>query len=210
MKIGYARVSTEDQNLDLQMDALKKAGCEKIFTDHGVSGISVNRTGLSQALAAVGAGDVLVVWKLDRLGRSLSFLIELIEKLRNDRAGFESISDGINTTTAGGKLVFHILGALAEFERALISEQSKAGMRAARQRGKHLDRPAKLNREQVDHAAKETIGPVTFPSEIGNQSYTSVPALLSWAGIRTLLPIRIGIKQGGGNTGRRERRVARG
>jgi DNA invertase Pin-like site-specific DNA recombinase len=86
MKIGYARVSTEDQNLDLQMDALNKAGCEKISTDHGVSGISVNRVGLSQAIAAVGAGDVLVVWKLDRLGRSLSFFIELIEKLRNDQA----------------------------------------------------------------------------------------------------------------------------
>jgi DNA invertase Pin-like site-specific DNA recombinase len=153
VKIGYARVSTEDQNLDLQMDALNKAGCEKIFTDHGVSGRSVNRTGLSQALAAVGAGDVLVVWKLDRLGRSLSFLIELIEKLRNDQAGFESISDGINTTTAGGKLVFHILGALAEFERALISERSKAGMRAAKRRGKHLGRPVKLDQEQINHAA---------------------------------------------------------
>ncbi|BCT69564.1 recombinase family protein [Nitrosospira sp. NRS527] len=154
MKIGYARVSTEDQNLDLQMDALNKAGCEKIFTDHGVSGISVNRTGLAQALTTVGAGDVLVVWKLDRLGRSLSFLIGLIEKLRNDRAGFESLSDGINTTSAGGKLVFHIMGALAEFERALISERSRAGMQAARKRGKHLGRPVKLNREQINHAVK--------------------------------------------------------
>ncbi|BCT66845.1 recombinase family protein [Nitrosospira sp. NRS527] len=153
MKIGYARVSTDDQNLDLQMDALNKAGCERIFTDHGVSGIAVNRPGLSQAIAAVGTGDVLVVWKLDRLGRSLSFLIELIEKLRNDQAGFESLSDGINTTTAGGKLVFHILGALAEFERALISERSKAGMRAARKRGKHLGRPVKLSQEQISHAA---------------------------------------------------------
>lgn len=153
MKIGYARVSTDDQNLDLQMDALNKAGCTKIFTDHGVSGISINRVGLSQAIAAVGVGDVLVVWKLDRLGRSLSFLIELIEKLRNDYAGFESLSDGINTTTAGGKPVFHILGALAEFERALISERSKAGMRAAKKRGKHLGRPTKLSREQISHAA---------------------------------------------------------
>lgn len=154
MKIGYAWVSTEDQNLDLQTDALNKAGCGKIFTDHGVSGISVNRTGLSQALAAIGAGDVLVIWKLDRLGRSLSFLIELIEKLRNDQAGFKSLSDGINTTTAGGKLVFHILGALAEFERALISERSKAGMRAARKRGKHLGRPARSSQEQISHAAR--------------------------------------------------------
>ncbi|SOD41833.1 recombinase family protein [Nitrosovibrio sp. Nv4] len=153
MKIGYARVSTDDQNLDLQMDALNKAGCERIFTDQGVSGATIEREGLSQAIAAVGKGDVLVVWKLDRLGRSLSFLIELIDKLRKDRAGFESLSDGINTTTAGGKLVFHIMGALAEFERVLISERSKAGMQAARKRGKHLGRPVKLSQEQINHAA---------------------------------------------------------
>lgn len=107
MKIGYARVSTNDQNLDLQMDALNKAGCERIFTDQGVSGATIEREGLSQAIAAVGKkGDVLVVWKLDRLGRSLSFLIELIEKLRNEGAGFESLSNGINTTSAGGSWFF--------------------------------------------------------------------------------------------------------
>jgi DNA invertase Pin-like site-specific DNA recombinase len=154
MKIGYARVSTDDQNLDLQMDALNKAGCERIFTAHGVSGATIEREGLSQAIAAIGRGDVLVVWKLDRLGRSLSFLIELIEKMKNDGAGFESVSDGIDTTTAGGKLVFHIMGALAEFERSLISERSKAGMQAARRRGKHIGRPHKLSREQISHAAQ--------------------------------------------------------
>lgn len=154
MKIGYARVSTDDQNLDLQMDALEKAGCERIFTDQGVSGATIEREGLAQAVAAVRKGDVLVVWKLDRLGRSLSFLIELIEKLREEGAGFESLSDGINTTSAGGKLVFHIMGALAEFERSLISERSKAGMQAARRRGKHIGRPRKLNREQISHAAQ--------------------------------------------------------
>ncbi|ODT65880.1 MAG: DNA resolvase [Nitrosomonadales bacterium SCN 54-20] len=154
MKIGYARVSTDDQNLDLQLDALTRAGCEQVFTDHGVSGATIEREGLSQAIAAVGKGDVLVVWKLDRLGRSLSFLIELIEKLRNEGAGFESLSDGIGTTTAGGKLVFHIMGALAEFERSLISERSKAGMQAARRRGKHIGRPHKLSREQIAHARR--------------------------------------------------------
>ena len=154
MKIGYARVSTDDQNLDLQLDALTRAGCEQVFTDHGVSGALIQREGLSQAIAAVERGDVLVVWKLDRLGRSLSFLIELIEKLRNEGAGFESLSDGINTISAGGKLVFHIMGALAEFERSLISERSKAGMQAARRRGKHLGRPHKLSREQINHAAQ--------------------------------------------------------
>lgn len=154
MIIGYARVSTDDQNLDLQMDALSRAGCARIFTDQGVSGATIEREGLSQAIAAVGKGDVLVVWKLDRLGRSLSFLISLIEKLRNDGAGFESLSDGIDTTAAGGKLVFHIMGALAEFERGLISERSKAGMQAARKRGKHIGRPVKLSREQINHAAQ--------------------------------------------------------
>ncbi|PTQ83158.1 DNA invertase Pin-like site-specific DNA recombinase [Nitrosospira multiformis] len=154
MKIGYARVSTDDQNLDLQLDALGRAGCERIFTDQGVSGATIEREGLSQAIAAVGKGDVLVVWKLDRLGRSLSFLISLIEKLRNEGAGFESLSDGIDTTTTGGKLVFHIMGALAEFERSLISERSKAGMQAARRRGKHVGRPLKLSREQIHHASQ--------------------------------------------------------
>lgn len=154
MKVGYARVSTDDQNLDLQMDALNKAGCERIFTDQGVSGATIEREGLSQAITLVGKGDVLIVWKLDRLGRSLSFLIELIEKLRNEGAGFESLSDGINTTSAGGKLVFHIMGALAEFERSLISERSRAGMQAARRRGKHIGRPHKLNREQISHATQ--------------------------------------------------------
>lgn len=116
--------------------------------------LTLVNVGLSQAIAAVERGDVLVVWKLDRLGRSLSFLIELIEKMKNDGAGFESVSDGIDTTTAGGKLVFHIMGALAEFERSLISERSKAGMQAARRRGKHIGRPHKLNREQISHAAQ--------------------------------------------------------
>lgn len=171
MKIGYARVSTDDQNLDLQMDALNKAGCERIFTDQGVSGAAIEREGLSKAIAAVGRGDVLVVWKLDRLGRSLSFLIELIEKMRSDGAGFESVSDGIDTTTAGGKLVFHIMGALAEFERSLISERSKAGMQAARRRGKHIGRPHKLNREQISHAAQMI--------EEGRETVSGMAGLLS-------------------------------
>ena len=171
MKIGYARVSTDDQNLDLQMDALNKAGCERIFTDHGVSGATIEREGLSQAISAVERGDVLVVWKLDRLGRSLSFLIELIERMKNDGAGFESVSDGIDTTTAGGKLVFHIMGALAEFERSLISERSKAGMQAARRRGKHIGRPHKLNREQIRHAAQMI--------EEGRETISGMAGLLS-------------------------------
>lgn len=152
MKIGYARVSTEEQNLDLQHDKLKAAGCDQIFDDRGVSGAVSDRPGLTAALDQLEEQDVLVVWKLDRLGRSLSFLISLVEELGQRGVGFQSLSDGIDTTTAGGQLVFHIMGALAEFERALIVERTKAGMEAAKQRGKHLGRPRMLTQRQIDHA----------------------------------------------------------
>lgn len=152
MKIGYARVSTDEQNLDLQIDALKAAGCEKIFQDHGISGAVVEREGLSQAISACSTGDTLVVWKLDRLGRSLGFLCGLIERFGKQGAGFQSLTDGIDTTTSGGKLVFHIMGALAEFERSLISERTKAGMKAAKKRGKRLGRPPALSDSQQKHA----------------------------------------------------------
>ena len=149
MKIGYARVSTEDQSLQLQLDALQQAGCEKVFKDHGVSGALSDRKGLDQALRAINTGDVLLVWKLDRLGRSLRFLIDLIEDLREKEIGFQSLSDGINTTTPGGELVFHIIGAIAQFERSLISERTRAGMESARKQGKHVGRPHLLSEEQV-------------------------------------------------------------
>jgi DNA invertase Pin-like site-specific DNA recombinase len=154
MKIGYARVSTEEQNLSLQRDALKKAGCKKIVTDKGVSGNSPKRDGLDRALKQIKKRDVLVVWKLDRLGRSLRHLIELIETLREKGAGFQSLSDGISTTTAGGQLVFHIMGALAEFERSLIIERTKAGLAAAKRRGKYPGRPKLLSPQQIKHARK--------------------------------------------------------
>lgn len=151
MKIGYARVSTDEQNLDLQLDALKDAGCETIYTDEGISGIAKKRDGLSEALSSVGKGDALVVWKLDRLGRSLGFLCSLIERFKDQGVGFQSLTDGIDTTTAGGKLVFHIMGALAEFERDLIRDRTKAGMTAAKKRGKHVGRPKALSQGQIQH-----------------------------------------------------------
>ena len=151
MKIGYARVSTDEQNLDLQIEALTTAGCEAIYTDEGISGITKERDGLSQALSAIKKGDILVVWKLDRLGRSLGFLCNLIEQFKTQGAGFQSLTDGIDTTTTGGKLVFHIMGALAEFERDLISERTKAGMKAAKKRGKHIGRPKALSQGQIEH-----------------------------------------------------------
>lgn len=152
MNIGYARVSTDDQNLDLQLHALKAAGCESIFEDHGLSGAAIDRPGLADALAAAREGDVLVVWKLDRLGRSLPHLVEVINGLRTSGVGFRSLQEQIDTTSAGGRFYFHMLAALAEFERELISERTRAGMESARRRGKHIGRPRKLTPDQLDQA----------------------------------------------------------
>src|SRR5437899_10962642 len=140
MFIGYARVSTQDQTLDLQNDALEKIGCTKIFTDTA-SGAKAERPGLTEALAYVRAGDTLVVWRLDRLGRSLKHLIETITALNNKKIGFKSITENIDTTTSGGKLIFHIFGALAEFERDIIRERTNAGLHAARARGRFRGSP---------------------------------------------------------------------
>jgi DNA invertase Pin-like site-specific DNA recombinase len=140
MLIGYARVSTQDQTLNLQQDALEKIGCMKIFTDV-ISGAKTERNGLDEALSYVRAGDTLVVWRLDRLGRSLKHLIETITKLNDRKIGFRSITENIDTTTSGGKLIFHIFGALAEFERDIIRERTNAGLQAARARGRKGGRP---------------------------------------------------------------------
>src|SRR5215467_11896431 len=140
MLVGYARVSTNEQTLDLQKDAFEKIGCTKIYSDV-VSGAKEERKGLQQALSYVREGDTLVVWKLDRLGRSLKHLIETITNLNNRKIGFKSITENIDTTTSGGKLIFHIFGALAEFERDIIRERTNAGLLAARARGHLGGRP---------------------------------------------------------------------
>lgn len=142
--IGYARISTHEQNLDLQRDALKEAGCNKIITDEA-SGSLADRPGLTKLKDTLREGDTLVVWRLDRLGRSLKHLIEFIYDLETKKIGFKSIHESIDTTTSTGKLVFHIFGALAEFERSLIKERSKAGLMAARARGRLGGRPKSLN-----------------------------------------------------------------
>ena len=154
MLVGYARVSTADQNPALQLDALLGAGCERLFTDEGVSGAAKRRPQLDQALALLQPGDVLVVWKLDRLGRSLSHLIELTTGLGQRGVGFRSLSEAIDTTSAQGKLMLHMLGALAEFERALIAERTRAGLDAAKRRGARLGRRPKLSEDQIAHAKK--------------------------------------------------------
>jgi len=148
MIIGYARVSTLEQNLDLQLDSLKSAGCERVFQDH-ISGGAVERPGLAEALKVVRKGDTLVVWRLDRLGRSLKHLIDTVGALEAEGVGFRSITESIDTTTSGGKLVFHVFGALAEFERELIRERTKAGLAAARARGRVGGRPRKLDAKKV-------------------------------------------------------------
>ncbi|MGB3713532.1 MAG: recombinase family protein [Candidatus Promineifilaceae bacterium] len=144
MKVGYARVSTHEQNPSLQKDALERAGCGKIFHDQ-ISGAEAERPGLREAKAYVREGDTLVVWRLDRLGRSLKHLIETVTTLEERGVGFQSQQESIDTTTSGGRLSFHIFGALAEFERNLVRERTKAGLEAARARGRQGGRPRVLD-----------------------------------------------------------------
>lgn len=149
MKIGYARVSTPDQYLRLQEDALKSAGCKEIFTDV-VSGVKTQRPGLEKAITFLRAGDMLVVWKLDRLGRSITHLIETINSLQKKEISFKSLQENIDTTTSGGKLIFHMFSALAEFECGLIQERTQAGLKAARARGRMGGRPPLLDTRQIN------------------------------------------------------------
>jgi DNA invertase Pin-like site-specific DNA recombinase len=152
MVIGYARVSTDDQNVALQRDVLTAAGCARIFVDEGESGSGIARRGLDDALAALKPGDTLIVWRLDRLGRSLSHLVTLVADLGHRGVSFRSLSDPIDTTRRGGRLVMHIMGALAEFERSVAVERTQAGLQVAKQRGVHPGRRPSLAPAQVDHA----------------------------------------------------------
>lgn len=165
MNLGYARVSTLDQSLELQEDALTKAGCEKIFRD--IAGGAVDsRKGLAEAIEFARPGDTLVVWKLDRLGRSLKHLIETVNFLKERRVGLLSLQEKIDTTTSGGKLIFHVFGALAEFERELIRERTNAGLKAARARGRLGGRPPKLNSKQIEMAKRLLNDPAVEIEEI--------------------------------------------
>lgn len=148
MNIGYARVSTAEQNLTLQTDALEAAGCERIFVETA-SGAQRDRPELKRTLDYMRPGDALVVWKLDRLARSMRQLIDTVELLQSKGMGFRSLTEAIDTTTAGGMLVFHVFGALAEFERAIIRERTKAGLEAARSRGRKGGRPPKLSKDKL-------------------------------------------------------------
>jgi len=147
-KIGYARVSTDDQHLDLQRDALQAAGCRDIYEEK-ISGKQADRPALNQCLRALRPGDTLVVWRLDRLGRSLPDLVRIVGELESRGVGFESLTEKIDTTSATGRLVFHVFAALAEFERNLIRERTRAGLNAARARGRNGGRPPKLDARQI-------------------------------------------------------------
>ncbi|RZN52418.1 recombinase family protein [Escherichia sp. E13S3] len=147
MLVGYARVSTDDQNLNLQRDALQVAGCEKIFEDQ-ISGAKAERPGLQDVLAFARPGDTLVIWRLDRLSRSLKDLIEMVKLLESKNIGLKSLQESIDTTSSSGMLIFHLFGALAEFERNLTRERTQAGLQAARARGRKGGRPKVLNKDK--------------------------------------------------------------
>jgi len=163
MIVGYARVSTEDQKLDLQKDALIKAGCEKIFEDHGFSGRNTNRPGFKEVIDFLQKGDVLVVWKLDRLGRGLKQLVNTIEDLGEKGIQFKSLTDNIDTTTASGSLIFGIMAVLAQHERTIIVERTNAGLAAAKRRGILLGRKKKIGAERHDVIKLYEDGKKTIP-----------------------------------------------
>lgn len=154
-KIGYVRVSDVDQTENLQIDALKQAGCTIIYGDHGISGANIKRKGLDNLLKSLKANDTLCVWKLDRLGRSTIHLLQLLDSLRKRNIDFQAITQGIDTSTPVGRMLYGQLAVFAEFEREQIRERTKAGMAAAKARGKHIGRPRKLTQMQIKAARRK-------------------------------------------------------
>ncbi len=176
MKIGYARVSTNDQNTNLQIDALKKIGCEKIFEEKA-SGAQRERAELKATLEFARKGDTIVVWKLDRLARSLKQLIETVEDLEKREIGFQSLTEAIDTSTSGGRLIFHIFASLAEFERNIIRERTKAGLASAKARGKTGGRPPKLSDKEVEMAKAMLTNPEITAKEVAQKMGISFATL---------------------------------
>ena len=178
MLVGYARVSSNEQNLDLQIDALETSGCAKIFSDK-LSGAQQKRPGLENALSHLRTGDTLVLWKLDRLGRNVKGLIELVETLQAEGVDFYSITDGINTSTPAGRFFFHVMASLAQMERELLVERTKAGLAAAKERGrvggrKRIMTPSKLE------AAKKLLCEGMPPKDVAQNLGVSIPTLYRW------------------------------
>lgn len=178
MLIGYARVSTQDQNLDLQVDALTKAGCKKIFDDK-ISGSRAERPGLTKALEMLREDDTLVVWKLDRLGRSVKNLVNLVGELHKQGIQFKSLTDAIDTGTPSGRFFFHVMASLAEMERELTVERTRAGLEVARQLGRTGGRKRQMTDSKIE-SAKKLLANGTPPRDVAKNLGVSVPTLYRW------------------------------
>ena len=177
-KIGYARVSTKDQKLRMQLEGLNQIGCDKIFKDHGISGSKGQRPGLNRALKYLRPGDSFIVFKLDRLGRSVLHLADLLTRFRKEGIHFCSMSEGINTTTPSGKMVYHILAAVAEFQRDIIIENTIAGLQAARNSGKVLGRPPKLSPQNIVAAYESVMHYGESIQDVAKRYYVSRDTIL--------------------------------
>jgi Site-specific recombinases, DNA invertase Pin homologs len=178
MLIGYARVSTQDQNLDLQREALTNSGCKKIFEDK-VSGTRADRPGLTKTLEILREGDTLVVWKLDRLGRSVKQLVDLVETLHKRGIQFKSLTDSIDTGTSSGRFFFHVMASLAEMERELIVERTRAGLDIARQLGRKGGRKPKMTASKIE-SAKKLLNNGVPPKDVAKNLGVSIPTLYRW------------------------------
>ena len=178
MLIGYARVSTQDQSVELQRDALTKAGCKKVFTDK-ISGAQADRPGLNKALEMLRDGDTLVVWKLDRLGRSVKNLVDLVGELAQQGVHFKSLTDSIDTTTPSGRFFFHVMASLAEMERELTVERTRAGLEAARQLGRKGGRKRQMTDSKIE-SAKKLLANGVPPRDVAENLGVSVPTLYRW------------------------------
>jgi len=178
MLIGYARVSTQDQNLDLQTEALTTAGCKKVFDDK-ISGSRAERPGLSKALEMLREGDTLVVWKLDRLGRSVKNLVDLVGELQKQGIQFKSLTDAIDTSTPSGRFFFHVMASLAEMERELTVERTRAGLEVAKQLGRKGGRSRKMTDSKIE-SAKKLLASGVPPRDVAKNLGVSVPTLYRW------------------------------
>ena len=178
MLVGYARVSTQDQNLDLQLSALKKIGCKKFYTDK-MSGTRANRPGLQLTLEVIRKGDTLVVWKLDRLGRTVKGLVDLVNKLHQIGVHFKSITDNVDTSTPSGRFFFHIMASLAQMERELVAERTKAGLAAAKAQGRIGGRKRKMTKSKIK-SAKKLLASGILPKDVAQDLGVSISTLYRW------------------------------
>ena len=178
MRIGYARVSTDDQSLDLQVDALQQAGCKRIFTDK-FSTTKAHQPGLTDAVSHLRNRDVLLIWKLDRLGRSVKKLVDFVAELQDRDVQFRSLTDGIDTTTPAGRPCFHVMASLAQMERELLAERTRAGLAAARQRGRVGGRKRRMTPGKVE-SARKLLRSGMAPREVAENLRVSIPTLCRW------------------------------